>query len=778
LGLLAVIVALATVFELRRRVSADRRALDAQRAWFAAVTDHAAEYVLLLDERGRVTYASRAVERILGITPEEVIGADSLESVDPSDRAAAAEAFQRVLANPGEPVAAEYHARHRDGRVLTLAGTARNMLRDPAVRGIVVNVRDVSAERRIAAELQSAERQYREILDSLPLMVYSVEAASPFRPIYISRGHETLGFTREEWMMVPGLWEQTLHPEDRERVLRATESARERREPLVIEYRVLDKQGRDRWLLDRGRFTYDADGRPSTWDGVIIDVSERREAERALRESEERYRELFDEDVTANFISTASGRLLQCNQNFARLFGFESVEQALRADAFELHESREARTEWLRSLRRDGKITLYELHARRIDGAMLRLVSNARAHFDERGEITEIHGHLLDVTEQRRIEDQLRQSQKMESIGRLAGGIAHDFNNLLAIIGNYAALMRQSAGDGDGHEDDLGEILRAVERGSSLTAQLLTFSRERVPEVTAVDVDTAIGETERMLRRLLGPEILLTLELKGEGARVMMDRGHADQILLNLLLNASDAMPEGGPVVISTARVTSATAGECVRIVVRDSGIGMDADTVRLAVEPFFTTKPLGRGTGLGLSSVYGIVKQVGGELSIQSESGKGTSVTIHLPVVARLPGEPAREDAAPEARSGEPRALRVLVVDDEEGIRKTLARILTKRGNTVILAPSGAEALKAWDAQAGGFDLVVTDLRMPGMGGEELIRALRARGALVPVLAMSGYPEDQSRLPEMLDARVGFIEKPFSVGAIVARVRELTGGE
>jgi len=227
--------------------------------------------------------------------------------------------------------------------------------------------------------------------------------------------------------------------------------------------------------------------------------------------------------------------------------------------------------------------------------------------------------------------------------------------------------------------------------------------------------------------------------------------------------------------VISTARFTCSVAGDCVRLVVRDTGVGMDADTVRLAVEPFFTTKPLGRGTGLGLSSVYGIVKQVGGELSIQSQPGLGTSVTLQLPVVTDPVERTAPASGAHEARAGDKRVLRVLVVDDEEGVRKSLGRILTKQGSEVVLARNGAEALDAWDARGGAFDLVVTDLRMPGMGGEELIRTLRARGALVPVLAMSGYPEDQSSLPQMLDARAGFIEKPYSVAAILARVRELT---
>jgi PAS domain S-box-containing protein len=790
-GLAVLLVVLTTMVEVRRRGASIRRELAAQRDWFAALTDHAPDYVLVLDERGRVTFASRAVERILGVRPEDLVGADSRDHKDQADRATVAAAFQRVLENPGEPVVAEYRAQHRDGRLVTLSGTARNMLRDPTVRGIVVNVHDISAERRIAAELLDAERQSREILDSLPVMVYSVEATSPFNPIYISRGHETLGYTHEEWM-VPELWERLLHPDDRERVLRESGLARERREPLVTEYRMLDKQGRVRWLVDRGRFTYDAEGRPSTWQGVMIDMTSQHEAERALRESEERYRELFDEDVAANFVSSPSGRLIACNENLAHLLGFASVADALHVDLHDLYETPDVREDSLRRLRRDGKITMHELRLRRIDGTIVHVLENARAHVDEHGEIAEIRGHLLDVTEQRRLEAQLRQAQRMEAIGRLAGGIAHDFNNLLGIIGNYASVVRDGVAEGSQQHADLGEIVRAVDRGSSLTRQLLTFSRERLPEVTLVDIDAAIGDADRMLRRLLGPEIHLTVELHTEGARVRMDRGHADQILVNLLLNAADAMPNGGPVVITTARVSMPAAGatraasdardasprgDYVRIEVRDAGLGMDAETVRRAADPFFTTKAMGRGTGLGLSSVYGIVREVAGELSIESEPGKGTSVMIHLPVAHDAGESAASERATPPARPAMPEPVHTLVVDDEPALRKSLGRILTMyAGCTVTAASDGHEALKAWEEHGGGFDLVVTDLRMPGMGGEALIRELRARGAAVKVLAMSGYPEDQSKLAELFDARVRFIEKPYTLAAMVAIVHELMG--
>jgi PAS domain S-box-containing protein len=800
-ALAGLLVMLAAVVAMRRRSASHRQALVAQREWFAALTDHAADYVLVLDARGRVTFASRAVERILGVKPEDLVGTDSLDHKDPVDRATVMAAFQRVLENPGLPVVAEYRAQHRDGRLVMLSGTARNMLRDPAVRGIVVNVRDISAERRIAAELLDAERQSREILDSLPVMVYSIRALPPITPIYVSRGHETLGYSYDEWM-VPGLWERLVHPDDRERVLREIELARERREPLVTEYRVRDKHGRLRWLVDRGRFTFGAEGAPVTWQGVMIDVTAQHEAERALRESEERYRELFNEDVAANFVSSPSGRLITCNEHLARLLGFASVEDALRVDIKDLYETPDAREASLRMLRRDGRFAMHELRLRRVDGTIVNVLENARVRLDERGEITEIRGHLLDVTERRRLEAQLRQSQKMEAIGRLAGGIAHDFNNLLGIIGNYASVLREGVAEGSQQHADLDEIVRAVDRGALLTRQLLTFSRERPPEVTLVDIDAAIGDADRMLRRLLGPEIRLTVELHAEGARVRMDRGHADQILVNLLLNAADAMPDGGPLLITTSRVSAPPSGttskasaaaprapddraaspcvDYVRIEVRDAGRGMDAETARRAADPFFTTKALGHGTGLGLSQVYGIVKEVAGEFSIESEPGKGTAVSILLPVADSTRESALIQWTAPAASpAGGPKPVRTLLVDDEAAMLKSLGRILMTRADcTVTTASDGHEALKAWEEHAGGFDLLVTDLRMPGMGGEALIRELRARGSTVKVLAMSGYPEDQSKLSDLLDSNMRFMEKPYSLATVISTVQELTGGQ
>ena len=762
-------------------------ALQTTRALLTKLLDGQSEYALVLDQEGRVMYASPSSERILGVSHAELMGVDGFGmGKHPDDVHLVREAYQRSLAHPGEPQHAEWRAQRRDGTWRHFAGTCRNLLDDPEVCGIVVNTRDVTEERRIAALLREAEARYRDILDTLPAMIYSVEPEPPYRPVFMSRGHTLLGYSNEEWMD-PTMWTRVLHPDDRDRVLCEVERARAQHEPTVLEYRAIDKSGNARWLLDRGQFTYNADGKATAWRGSMRDVTEEVETRSALGASEDRYKQIFEDSFSANFVSTADGRFLSCNEAFARLMGYGTVEETLKSSAFDHHESRETRLALVERIARAGFVEGLELQVRRADGRTLSVFENARAVYDKHGTVVEIRGHIVDITERRRLEGELRQASKMEAVGRLAGGIAHDFNNLLSVIGSYTSLLLDDVTAPGAMRDDLLEVRRAVDRGAALIRQLLTFSRVRMPVATLIDVNAVIRETDRMVRRLLGPDCALVTELGSIDGLVSMDAGQLEQVLVNLLVNASDAMPSGGQIVVATSRVTLGTvpagdpvvgmherrdlrAGDYVRLLVSDNGVGMDVETAARAMDPFFTTKEVGAGTGLGLSTVYGIVAQAGGGLVIDSRPGEGTSVVIHLPVSAE------RETSAVAANVSNPapqeRGARILVVDDEEGVRKSLGRILERYRFDVVTVASASEALAAWADSAGGFDLLITDLRMPVMGGLELMKRLREMGVTVGMLAMSGYPEDNLLMP---DAGVRFIAKPFEVEAIVAQVRELT---
>ena len=406
---------------------------------------------------------------------------------------------------------------------------------------------------------------------------------------------------------------------------------------------------------------------------------------------------------------------------------------------------------------------------------------------DERGEPSFGVAMVKDVTEQRRadderrnLEEQLRQAQKMEAIGRLAGGVAHDFNNLLTGIQGYADLVALMTKPGEvihGHAD---EIRKATRRAAALTQQLLAFSRKRVASPRVVDLNAELDEAERMLGRLIGEDVRLEVVRGADLGRVRIDPHQIDQVLVNLAVNARDAMPEGGALTIETARV-ELDAGYCashagvapgpyVMIAVSDTGVGMTPDVRGQAFDPFFTTKDKGKGTGLGLSTVYGIVKQNGGSITVYSEVGFGTTFKLYLPLVA---GEPAPvegdERRPPPARGSET----VLVVEDEETVRGLAATVLRLAGYQVIEAVDGVEACQLGDAHDGPIALLLTDVVMPRMAGRELFDALTVGRPELRVVYMSGYTESVVSQRGVLTPGTPFLQKPFSGEALMRTVRE-----
>jgi len=357
-------------------------------------------------------------------------------------------------------------------------------------------------------------------------------------------------------------------------------------------------------------------------------------------------RELFGQTISANFVSTPDGRILACNRTFASLLGFDSVEAVMALSADEFYPQPGDRERLLDELRSRRRLTNYEHTIRRRDGRAIAVSENAVGTFDDRGELVKISGFMLDRSEQKNLEDQLRASQRLEAVGQLAGGIAHDFNNLLTVIIGCADLLRAEGRPppADGH-DPLEELVKAAQRAAGRTHQLLAFSRRQVLQPRVLDLNDALRHVHSMLRRLVRDNVVLVLDLDPAIERVRVDPGQLDQVVVNLVVNAGDAMPEGGTVTLSTRNTTLTDAdrvehpfvapGAFVILAVRDTGVGMDEATRARAFEPFFSTKPVGKGTGLGLSTVYGIVKQSGGYVWLTSEPDAGTAVTVCLPVAA-----------------------------------------------------------------------------------------------------------------------------------------------
>ena len=386
-----------------------------------------------------------------------------------------------------------------------------------------------------------------------------------------------------------------------------------------------------------------------------------------------------------------------------------------------------------------------------------------------------------DVTESRALEEQLRQAQKMEAVGRLAGGIAHDFNNLLTAILGYAQLAAARLKQEDPMRIELSEIEKAGQRAADLTRQLLAFSRKQVLQPRVLNLNEIVGDTDKMLRRLIGEDIEFTTSLKDRLGSVRADTGQIEQVLVNLAVNSRDAMPKGGKLTIETSEVEldesysafhfDVQPGPYVLLAVSDTGTGMDAKTLSHVFEPFFTTKEAGKGTGLGLSTVYGIVKQSGGHVAVYSEPGVGTTFKIYLPRVEGLPERASGSfKRAREAGGTET----VLVVEDEEAVRRLVCRSLEAHGYKTVPAASASEALLACEKHAGEIHLMLTDVVMPHLSGRELAQRIAALRPRMKVLFMSGYTDNAIVHHGVLDAGMPFLQKPFTPRSVAQKVREV----
>jgi two-component system cell cycle sensor histidine kinase/response regulator CckA len=382
---------------------------------------------------------------------------------------------------------------------------------------------------------------------------------------------------------------------------------------------------------------------------------------------------------------------------------------------------------------------------------------------EEQGSPSSLIGTVLDITERKRLEDELRHAQKMEAVGRLAGGIAHDFNNLLAIIQGSAELVQRRV-----EAPEIEDILQAADRAAALTRRLLTFSRRAVVRAKVLDVNDVVMDAARLVRRVIGEDIRIRLELSGELGQVFADPAQLEQVVMNLVLNARDAMPEGGVLTIRTSNIApdpTGDAGELVLLAVSDTGVGMDESTRARVFEPFFTTKPVGQGTGLGLSTVFGIVTQSGGKVQVESQPHQGSTFSVFLPRVQK-------ESEPPEPRSSQPPLTgneRILLVEDDDRVRLVITRMLEAAGYQVVTAEHGQRALSVADASSEPFDLLLTDVVMPGMSGRELAQRLFASGRVRSLLYMTGHApnDDESEAPDATQ-----LFKPFSERDLLGTVR------
>jgi len=517
-------------------------------------------------------------------------------------------------------------------------------------------------------------------------------------------------------------------------------------------------------------------------------ITERVRAEAALRDSEARYRRIVDTTNEGIWSVDENGVTNFVNRRFAEMLGYrpeEMIGQSLLSFIFPedipFYEERVA------SLRR-GESSVAEKRLRRRDGAELFTLASNTPIVDEAGGFKGAFVMLIDITAQKRdqaehekLRQQLEHSQKLESLGRLAGGVAHDFNNLLTVINGYSEMLIKDFPEDDSRLHAIREIREAGERAAALTRQLLAFGRRQIGRPRPIDLNALISGDESMLQRLIGEDILLETSLDPALEPVEADPGQMNQVLLNLAVNARDAMPGGGKLILATANARfdglnappDCQPGCYVRLTVADTGAGLDDEAMRHLFEPFFTTKPSGHGTGLGLATVYGIVSQGGGSIRVHSEPGKGCTFEILLPC-AKGPVEPVPASALEEPHNQG--GVTVLVVEDQDAVRGFACLALRACGYHVLEAANGEEALRIAESLPGGCQLVVTDVVMPGMSGKALAEELHARWPAIKVLFMSGYPNEVILRHGVMDGAVNYLEKPFTPSQLAAKVREVMG--
>ncbi|HEU4829766.1 MAG TPA: PAS domain S-box protein [Gemmatimonadales bacterium] len=768
------------------RVTSDR---------YQTLVETASDAILTIDTDSIILFANPAVERIFGYSPDELIGRSLTRLMPEALRDRHSGGLERYLVTGTRRLdwrRAELPGCHRDGHEISLE-VAFGESTEGSERTFTGIIRDVTERQAAERALQRSEARSRALIEQspLPTLVFDL-AGHPVaaNPAWERKWGVTLADARAGYTL---LGDAQLEAQGY-RPLVARALAGEAVTLPSVHYdiaRETDGRGHTFWI--QGHFYPIRDPAGALLEIVLvqIDITELHQAQLALRDSEARFRAALEAVTDMLWTNDASGRMTGEQPQWAAFTGqtYEQYQGYGWADAVHPDDAQPTLDAWHEAVRTRSVLT-FEHRVRRHDGVYRRFALRAVPVLDEQGDVREWVAVHSDITDRVRVEERLRQAERLQAVGTLAGGVAHEVNNQMTAILGFGQFVLDGIGPDHPQAPDVTDMLRSAQRAARITQQLLAFSRRQVTQPQLLDPHRLAIELENVLGRILGSDKSLVIPAPNSRRRILADRTQIEQVLINLVANARDAMRTGGTVTITFDEVeldaafgqahdVIVTPGTFVRMVVADDGAGMDRETLRRIFEPFFTTKVFGEGTGLGLSTVYGIVKQHDGFIWGYSEVGKGTAMKVYLPAATETDEADKADEAAGarhERRRSPRSGLTVLVVEDEAAVRAMARRSLEAAGYAVIEASDGHHARALMTADRGTIALVLTDVVMAGMNGGELGEALRDSHPAVPVIYMSGYPGEEIRRRGLVPGEAAFLAKPFSPSEVVAKVRGVLG--
>jgi PAS domain S-box-containing protein len=771
----------------QRRLDA---ALSAREKEFRTLAENAPDIIVRVDPDMRIIYANPARAAVYGVPCADMVGKTNEDLGLSRTQAQFLESQFREVFVTGRTKSVNFSFVSPDGRSFYFDSRIVPETVEGGVVSVLSITRDITELNKTENELRESERRLSTLLSNLPGMAYRCGNDQDWTMEFVSDGCQTLtGYAAADLVgNHVTSYNLLIHPDDRERIWTAIQNAVRQKAPFQLKYRITAADGSEKWMWGQGRGIFSGDALEAL-EGFIVDITENHRAAAALEKSEERYR-LISENMSDVIwlLDIARQRFTYVSPSVQRLRGFTPEEEVGRSlEDFQtpasyrmIMEEFPKRLAAFRAGDASQRVAVHEVDLSHKDGTIVSTEVVTTLLTGPEGEVTAVLGVTRDISRRKQLEAQLRQVQKMEAVGQLAGGIAHDFNNLLTSIMGFAELLSIALKD-TAHAPDIHEITKAARRARQLTSQLLTYSRKQILRPQVLNINVLVTDMDRMLKRTIREDIELVTILDPRLGSIKVDPSYIEQVIMNLVVNARDAMPAGGNLTLETLNVTLdenytrrhpyTVPGDYVLLAVSDTGVGIDPAIKSRIFEPFFSTKNE-QGTGLGLATVYGIIKQSRGSVEVYSEVGRGTTFKIYLPRVDEsvsaakpvdVPSGPLRGDQT------------ILIVEDEVGVRMVIRRILEPCGFTLLEARNGDEAKAVIETFGKPIHLVITDMIMTGKtSGLEIARYVQNNYPAVPVLFMSGYTDNAIVHQGMLDPGGNFIAKPFNHADLVLKVRDL----